>query len=71
MKTGKNIADVELAAIKRRRESFRAISAVEGIEYTAEDEALFAMFDRERWSHERRLEFLRSRARAKAPRAAE
>ena len=58
------MTDTELATIKKRRAAFRTISAVEGIKYSQDDEALFAMFDRERWSHARRLDFLKSRARA-------
>ena len=58
------LTDAELAAIKQRRADFRAICAVEGIVFTSEDDELFAMFDRERWSHERRIAYLKSEARA-------
>jgi hypothetical protein len=46
------LSDPELAAIKRRRAEFRAISAVEGIVFAREDDELFAMFDRERRTSE-------------------
>jgi len=58
------LTDTELAAIKQRRADFRAICAVEGIVFTSEDDELFAMFDRERWPHERRIAYLKSEARA-------
>jgi hypothetical protein len=57
-----NLDDAELAAIKRRRAEFRTICAVEGIVFTDEDDELFAMFDRERWPHDRRIAYLKSLA---------
>ena len=66
MKSNTKLSDADLAAIKQRRAEFDAICAVEGIHFTAEDEELFAMFDRERWPHERRLEFLKAGARKAA-----
>lgn len=58
------LSDAELSAVKQRRADFHAICAVEGIVFTPEDDELFAMFDRERWSHERRIAFLKFEARA-------
>jgi hypothetical protein len=66
MSSDANLTDAEIAAIKQRRAEFRAICAVEGIKFTAEDDELFAMFDRERWPHERRIAYLKSEARALA-----
>lgn len=66
MSTEAKITDAELAAIKRRRAEFRAISAVEGIVFTKEDDELFAMFDRERWPHERRIAYLKALAKEAA-----
>jgi hypothetical protein len=66
MSNNAKLTDAEMAAIKQRRAEFRAICAVEGIEFTSEDDELFAMFDRERWPHERRIAFLKSEARALA-----
>jgi len=60
------LTDPELIAIKRRRAEFRAISAVEGIAFTREDDELFAMFDRERWPHERRIAYLKAMAKEAA-----
>jgi hypothetical protein len=60
------LTDAELAAIKKRRSDFRAICAVEGIVFTKEDDDIFAMFDRERWPHERRIAYLKSLAKEAA-----
>ena len=56
------LTDTEIAAIKQRRAEFQAICAVEGIVFTPEDAELFAMFDRERWSHDRRIAYLKGQA---------
>lgn len=66
MTSDAKLTDAELAAIKQRRSEFRSICAVEGIVFTSEDDELFAMFDRERWPHERRIAYLKSEARALA-----
>jgi hypothetical protein len=42
------LTDAELDQIRRRRPGVRASFACEGIQFTAEDEALFEQFDRER-----------------------
>ena len=39
---------------RRRRERFRAISAVEGIRLTPAMDEMLAMFDREGWAADRR-----------------
>lgn len=62
MSTDAKLTESEIAAIKQRRAEFRAICAVEGIAFTAEDDELFAMFDRERWPHGRRIAYLKSQA---------
>jgi ketopantoate reductase len=58
--------DQELAAAQRRLAEFKAIAAVEGISFDDEDEEIFAMFDRERWSHQQCIEYLKARALAAA-----
>jgi hypothetical protein len=63
MSTDTKLTDAELAAARQRLAEFRAICAVEGIVFTSEDDELFAMFDRERWSHERCIEYLKAQAR--------
>lgn len=58
--------DQDLAEAKRRRAEFDAICAIEGIVPTAEQEAMFEMFDRERWPYERRVAYVLERARRRA-----
>ena len=60
------LSDTELSAVKRRRAEFDAICAVERIVPTAEQEAMFEMFNRERWSHQRRLAYVIERAHKRA-----
>lgn len=45
----------ELAAIKERRAQVCANNAIEGIRYTPEQEAMFALFDDQALPHEERL----------------
>lgn len=42
------------------------LQALEGNPLSADEIAMFEMFEREGWPHERRLAFLRERARAEA-----
>ena len=57
---------------QRRREAVQ-LHKIEGYEFSAEQNAMFEMFDREGFSDEQRLEYLRARALARAgvPNAAE
>ena len=57
---------------QRRREAVQ-LHRIEGYEFSAEQHAMFEMFDREGFTDEQRLEYLRTRARARAgvPNAAE
>lgn len=61
--TDEKLSNAELKAAKQRRAEFDAICAVEGIHPSAEQKAMFDMFERERWSHERRLRHVLERAR--------
>lgn len=56
------LTDRELADAKRRRLVAAHLQALEGSPMTAEQTAMFEMFERERWSHERRLAHIRERA---------
>ena len=48
------------------------LQAIENNPFDAEDEAMFAMFEREGWSHERCLAYIREQAlKAAVPHAAE
>lgn len=59
--------EAELAKAIRRRLEAMALQAIEGNPLSAEDAALFEMFERERWSHDRRRAYLLARAREAAP----
>lgn len=50
----RHLNDAGIAEIKRRRPSVRASLACEGLYLTAEEEALFEQFDRERLPMEER-----------------
>ena len=69
-KTAK-LTDAELAERKRRDAAVRASFAIEGIAYTAEEEALFESMDREGLTADectqRIIEFCRQRGRTKSP----
>lgn len=59
------------AARTRRLEAMR-LQEIEGNPLDAEDIAMFEMFERERWTSERRLAYIREQAlRYAAPQAAE
>ena len=52
------LTDEELAlAIKRRKKGMH-LQEIEGNPFDAEDIAMFEMFDRERWSHEKRIAYI-------------
>jgi len=52
------LTDEELAlAIKRRKEGMN-LQEIVGNPFDAEDIAMFEMFDRERWSHEKRIAYI-------------
>jgi hypothetical protein len=65
--TDRKLTDAENRAAKQRRAEFDAICAVEGIFPSVEQQAMFDMFERERWSHERRLQHVIERARKGLP----
>jgi hypothetical protein len=48
----------EVAVVRQRRIEAMHLQIIEGNPLTAEDVAMFEMFDREGWSHQRRLEYL-------------
>lgn len=60
------LTDEELADAKRRRRYARASLAIEGMHPTAEQEALFDMFERERLPHEECIKILIERGKARA-----
>ena len=64
------LTDDEIAEIRRRRPGVRASLACEGMVLTAEEEALFEQFDRERLTADQRrdrmLAYVHARKAAKA-----
>ena len=59
------LTDAELDEIRRRRPGVRASFACEGIQFTAEDEALFEQLDRERLGADERAQRIIEISRAK------
>ena len=57
--------------IRQRTLEAAHLQAIENNPLDAEQIAMFAMFDREKWSEERQLAYLLQRARAASPDAAE
>lgn len=62
----KKLTPDEVEAARKRQLEAMALQEIEGNPLDAEDIALFEMFERERWSHERRREHLLALARADA-----
>ena len=56
----------EVAAAQERRLIGQKLQELEGNPLSAEEIAMFEMFERERWPHERRRAFILEQARAKA-----
>jgi hypothetical protein len=68
------LTDAEIAEIRRRRPGVRVSLACEGLRLTAEEEALFDQFDRERLTPDQRRDRLLAHNRLQRlakPRAAE
>ena len=57
------LTESEVAIAKQRRLEAMALQQIEGNALSPDQVALFEMFEREHWSHERRRAFLRARAR--------
>ncbi len=60
------LSKAETAAARERRLQAMAMQEIEGNPLDAEQIAMFEMFEREGWSHERRLEHVLARARRRA-----
>jgi hypothetical protein len=71
----RRLSDTDIAELRRRRPGVRASLACEGLHLTAEEEALFEQFDRERLPMEDRearlIAWSRARRASVRPRAAE
>jgi hypothetical protein len=64
MREKRRLTDVEIAEIRRRHPAVRASLACEGMLLTAEEEALFDQFERERLTPEERAERITALSRA-------
>jgi hypothetical protein len=64
------LSDEELAKVRKRRLDMQKLQEIEGNPLTADEIAMFEMFDRERWSHERRRAYIQALFRSKAGRDA-
>jgi hypothetical protein len=56
----------EIAAARERRLEAMHLQEIEGNPLDAEDVAMFEMFEREGWGHERRVDFILAKFRAAA-----
>jgi hypothetical protein len=65
MPKARRLTDAEIAAIRGRRPGVRASLACEGLHLTAEEEALFDQFDRERLTPDQRRDRLLAHSRAR------
>ncbi|MBX9824574.1 MAG: hypothetical protein K2Y27_06215 [Xanthobacteraceae bacterium] len=60
----KRLSKAEVAEARQRRLEAMNLQAIEGNPLDAEDIAMFEMFEREAWSHERCIAYILERARA-------
>jgi hypothetical protein len=65
-KTAERMSPEEIEASRERRLVFMHLQEIEDNPLDAEQIAMFEMFEREGWSHERCLEHIRQRAAAAA-----
>ena len=56
------LSEAEVVLSRRRRLEAMKLQEVEGNPLTADEVAMFEMFERERWSHERCLAFILAEA---------
>jgi hypothetical protein len=62
----KALTEEQIAAAAGRRHVAAHLQAIEGNPPTDEQTAMFEMFEREGWSHDRRLAYIKARAEAAA-----
>ena len=58
------LTDREIAEARQRRLEAMNLQEIEGNPLSTEDRAMFEMFERERWSHERCTQYIIEHARA-------
>jgi hypothetical protein len=61
-KSDLTLTDEQVAAARERRLEAMRLQEIEGNPLDAEQVAMFEMFERETWSHERRLAYIAERA---------
>jgi hypothetical protein len=64
----KRLSKAEVAEARQRRLEAMTMQVIEGNPLSAEDIAMFEMFEREGWTHERRRAHVLARAKALAAR---
>ena len=70
-KASETLSDEEVAEARVRRLEAMRLQEIEGNPLDAEQVAMFEMFEREKWSHEKRLAHLAERLKKRASTAAE
>ena len=65
-KAENTLSETEITDSKARRFVAAHLQTIEGSPPTAEQSAMFEMFERERWPHAKRLAYIRQRAEAAA-----
>ncbi len=60
------LSSADVAQARQRRIAAMRLQEIEGNPLDAEQVAMFEMFEREAWTHERRLAYLLARARSRA-----
>jgi hypothetical protein len=63
MKDDVRLKPEEVAIARQRRLEAMRLQEIEGNPLDAEDIAMFEMFEREAWPHERRLKYIRAQTR--------
>ena len=63
MRNTAHLSATEVTDARQRRFEAMRLQEIEGNPLTAEDVALFEMFEREAWPHERRLAYILAEAR--------
>ena len=56
--TSDQLSEDDIAAVRVRRVSFQGLLAIEGNPLTEDEVAMFEMFDRERWPHDRCRQYI-------------
>ncbi len=65
MKGERLLTDEEVAAARERRLEAMHLKVIEGNPLSPDQVAMFEMFERERWSHEKRLDYIRNKTEAR------